>query len=427
MPAVLPAVRPAVLYLTPVMPQAHGNGLAMRAGRLLDALAARFDVHLFVVPVAGGGGDPSTYAARLARRIGVLDLRVHLDPHAALIARLLDDAQRADAELAYPKPWLARFCTSASAGAVADWCADVPLAAVQVMRLYLAPLAEPFLRLGSGQQGGRRPFRVLDLDDDDARTHERLARLHAGCGDAATAAALAAEARKFHDLATRFLPRFDRTLVSSALDARRLAPAFPAASFAAVPNGYRLDSPIPVRPHRAEGPLRLLFIGTLSYAANADAVQFLCADILPKLRQVAGREVRIDVIGGGTDASITALAADPAIAMHGFVTDPAPLYAAADIAVAPIRAGGGTRIKILEAFAHGVPVVTTRLGAEGIEATDGTHLLLADDAAGFAAACVRLKNDPEAAGALARRAALLVAQNHSAARIGAALAAAYGI
>src|SRR5271166_1312899 len=175
-PLILPAVLPAALYVTPVMPQARGNGLAMRAGLLLEALAARFDVHLFVVPVAGGDGDPSAYAARLARRIAVLDLRAHLDPHAALIARVLDDAQRADAELAYPKPWLTRFCTSASAAAVADWCAAVPLAAVQVMRLYLAPLAEPFLRLGGGQQSGRWPFRVLDLDDDDTRTHERLAR-----------------------------------------------------------------------------------------------------------------------------------------------------------------------------------------------------------------------------------------------------------
>ncbi len=414
--------RPAVLYITPAMPQDRGNGLAMRAGLLLEALAARFAVHLFVVPVAGGGGDPSALAGRLATRLGVLDLRAHLDPHASLVARMLDDAGRADAALAYPKPWLSRFCTSASATAVADWCGAVPLAAVHVMRLYLAPLAEPFLRRAEA-----RPFCMLDLDDDDVRTHERLARLHATRGDAATAAMLDAEARKFHALATRMLPRFDRTLVCSALDAGRLAEAFPAASFAVVPNGHRLAAAARVRRHSAGGVLRLLFIGTLDYQANADAVRFLCADILPVLRRLAARDVRIDVIGGGADASITALAADPAIAVHGFVDDPAPLYAAVDISVAPIRAGGGTRIKILEAFALGVPVVATRLGAEGIDAIDGTHLLLADDAAAFAAACVRLKNDPDTAGALARHAALLVAQNHSPARIGTALAAAYGI
>jgi len=109
------------------------------------------------------------------------------------------------------------------------------------------------------------------------------------------------------------------------------------------------------------------------------------------------------------------------------VDDPAPLYAAADLAVVPIRAGGGTRIKILEAFALGIPVVSTRLGAEGIEALDGVHLLLADDAPAFAAACVRLKNDPDTAAALARRAALLVAENHGTERINAALAEAYGM
>jgi hypothetical protein len=81
------------------------------------------------------------------------------------------------------------------------------------------------------------------------------------------------------------------------------------------------------------------------------------------------RHVWIDGVGGGADASLIALAADPAIVLHGFVDDPTPLYAAADIAVAPIRAGGGTRIKILEAFARGVPVVATHLAAEGIDTT----------------------------------------------------------
>jgi glycosyltransferase involved in cell wall biosynthesis len=413
--------RPAVLYITPVMPQTEGNGLAMRAGLLLEALAARFDVHLFVVPVAGGGSCPPAFARRLARRIGVLDLRAHLDPHAALIARVKDDAERAEAALAYAKPFLSRFCTSESAAAIAAWCHGVPLAAVHVMRLYLAPLAEPFLRLG-----GERPFRVLDLDDDDVLAHERLARLHADRGDLAMERKSAAEARKFQDLARRLLPRFDRILVGSTGDARRLAESFAATSFAVVPNGYRLDAAVPPRAYRAEGPLRLLFIGTLGYAANADAVRFLCGDILPAVRRLTGREVRIDVIGGGADASIMAFAADPAIVVHGFVNDPMPLYDAADLAVAPIRAGGGTRIKILEAFSRGVPVVSTRLGAEGLEVTDGVHLLLADDATAFAAACVRLKNDPTTAGAQAREAAL-VAENHGIARVAEALAAAYGI
>lgn len=69
--------------------------------------------------------------------------------------------------------------------------------------------------------------------------------------------------------------------------------------------------------------------------------------------------------------------------------------AAADIAVVPIRFGGGTRIKILEAFAHGLPVVSTTVGCEGLDVIDGQHLLVADDPAAFAAACLRLSEDAE--------------------------------
>jgi polysaccharide biosynthesis protein PslH len=412
--------RRAALYVTPVMPQRHGNGLAMRAGLHLQALAECHDVHLFVVPVAGSPADSPLFASRHAVRIGGLDLARHVDPHAALIARVLDPGERARAAAAFPRPWLSRFCISASARCLAEWCGAAPLAAVHVMRLYLAPLAEPFLR-----QGARETLRVLDLDDDEMRTHERLARLHGGCGDAAMASQLEAEACKYQSLATRLLARFDRVLVCSASDAARLAGRFPGASFAVVPNGYPLPGPVPVRPRRPDGPIRLLFVGTLGYQPNADAVRFLCDAIVPEVRRAGGPDVRVDVVGGGAGRALQALAADPAIVLHGAVTDLAPLYGAADIAVVPIRAGGGTRIKILEAFAHGVPVVSTRLGAEGIAATDGVHLLLADDAQAFAAACLRLKRDPDEAAALARRAGGLVEASHGAAAITAALAAAY--
>ena len=406
--------RPAALYVTPVMPQREGNGLAMRAGMLLEALAIRYDVHLFVVPVAGGPSDSPYFASQHAVRIGQLDLARYLDPHAALIARVLDPAERAAAARGYPKPWLSRFCTGASAACLAEWCGSVPFAVVQVMRLYLAPLAEPWLRQGFP------PLRVLDLDDDEMQTHARLARL----GDAATTARLEAEAGKYRALAARLLGRFDRVLVCSALDAARLGGAFPEASFAVVPNGYPRTGPVPVRPHRADATLRLLFVGTLGYAPNADAVRFLCTDILAELRRLGASAVRIDVVGGGADGTIQALAADPAIAIHGAATDLAPHYAAADIAVVPIRAGGGTRIKLLEAFAYGVPVVSTRLGAEGIAADDATHLLLADDAPAIAAACLQLKQNPHVAAALARRAGVLVEAQHSPAALAAALAAA---
>jgi glycosyltransferase involved in cell wall biosynthesis len=107
------------------------------------------------------------------------------------------------------------------------------------------------------------------------------------------------------------------------------------------------------------------------------------------------RGIRIDLVGSRSSTAMAGFPRHSEVRLHDSVEDLAPLYAAADVVVVPLRAGGGTRIKILESFAHGVPVVTTSLGAEGIDAADGVHLLVADNAEAFARACLRIKEAPE--------------------------------
>jgi glycosyltransferase involved in cell wall biosynthesis len=192
-----------------------------------------------------------------------------------------------------------------------------------------------------------------------------------------------------------------------------------------VPNGYQpLD--LDRRPRsRRDGPLQLIFVGTFGYFPNCDAALFLCREVLPALRRLTDRRIRIDLVGSGCTRAMAGLAGWPEVRLHDFVEDLAPLYAAADVAVVPVRAGGGTRIKILEAIAHRVPVVTTPLGAEGIEAADGVHLLLTANAEAFARACLRLKDTPELSDRLAAQAADLLAACYTPARVDAALAGAY--
>src|SRR5215471_9642044 len=113
--------RDNVLYITPIMPRRFGNGLAMRAASVLEALANRFDVHLYVVPVAGDRSAPSDFVLSHTKRIEQLDLAKNLDPLFGLISRLLDPAERRRAELAYPKPSLSRFCTGDSADRIRQW------------------------------------------------------------------------------------------------------------------------------------------------------------------------------------------------------------------------------------------------------------------------------------------------------------------
>jgi len=411
-----------VVYITPVMPQPSGNGLAMRAASILEALARRFEVDLFVVPVAGAAGPPGAFARRYAARIGALDLAGNLDPLFGLIARIRDPGERARALDAYPKPFLSRFCTGDSAQTLYEWAGEAPIAAVHVMRLYLAPLVQPFLRRATSKP----PSCALDLDDDDIRTCERVAALHRVAGDRLAAESAASEAGKYRSFADRYLAAFDCAILCSDADAARLGEQFPAARFAVVPNIYPAPLSGLTRSPPAGATLRLLFVGTFGYFPNVDAARFLCCDILPALRRLSDRAVAIDLAGSGDTTPLVELARDPSVALHGFVEDLRPLYRAADVAVVPMRAGGGTRIKLLEAFALGVPVVATRVGAEGIDAQDGVHLLLADEPQAFARACLELKTRRQYGAAIAGRAAALLRSRHSPAQVAAAIAAIYG-
>lgn len=413
--------RASVLYIAPVLPACQGNGLAMRAGLILQGLARCFDVHLFVVPVAGEGGEASEFVRQHTARVGELELSRRLDPHFGLIARVLDPEERFQAELAYPKPQLSRFCSSESARRVVEWAGTERIDAVHVMRLYLAPLAERYLRLSSST----RPMCVLDLDDDEVRSRERMARLAAASGDAKVAALEAAEAQKYSIAAKRYLAAFDRVAVCAADDVTWLGAQFPEATFMVVPNGCAPPSDFPARLPLQDGTLRLLLVGTFGCYANRDAAFFLCREVLPALRRITGRQIQINLVGSGGAKALSELALNPIIKIHDYVEDLRPLYSLADAAVVPLRAGGGTRIKILEAFAHGVPVVSTLIGAEGIGVTDGQHLLLADDAEGFARACLRVKESRELACGLAVRASALLHERYVPARIVDAVSALY--
>lgn len=383
----------------------------------LAALARDAEVELFVVPVVGGELSPPGHVLREAVRVHVLPLQEHLDPHVAMISRLTDPREKADAMERYPKPFLARFCTVASAGVVFDRARRHPPSAVHVMRLYLAPLVDPFLRLAPAS----RPEMVLDLDDDELETRRRLAELHRMRGEPEAARHEELERGRYEVYAHRYLPAFDRVSLANPADVARLGRRFPGARMVVVPNGVVPPKSVLQRERSSDGPLRLLFVGTLDYLPNADAVDFLCTALRTTLHGLSPREIAIDIVGAGGNRLRDRFGRLEGVRLHGYAACLAPFYAAADVAIAPIRAGGGTRLKILEAFAHRVPVVSTTIGAEGLEAADGEHLLIGDSAASMARACLRLKSDPAFSARLADRAAGLVARSYGLDAVAAAL------
>ena len=176
-----------------------------------------------------------------------------------------------------------------------------------------------------------------------------------------------------------------------------------------VPNGIELPAP----GDRVADPASpvFVFVGAMFYEPNVDAVQWFARAILPRIRMRSPR-ARFVVVGRDPRPEIAALHDGDTVTVTGTVDDVAPYLRRASVAVAPIRMGSGTRIKILDAFAHGTPVVSTTLGAEGLEVSHGRELLLADAPEAFAATCVRLAADRTLQAALAARALELVQRHY---------------
>jgi glycosyltransferase involved in cell wall biosynthesis len=217
----------------------------------------------------------------------------------------------------------------------------------------------------------------------------------------------------------RWVPRFARAYLASDGD-RHLAEARHGfTNLGVLPNAVRTRALPPARP--PGGRPTFLFVGTLGYAPNADAVTRFCAEVLPRLRSRLPAGFRVLVVGPGPPAVTRALAAHPEVEVAGAVAAVDPAYARSDVVVVPLRAGGGTRIKILEAFAMGRPVVSTPIGAEGLAVEPGRHLLIADDWSTFAERCVAAATDPALSERLTAEAGRLVTSRYGPEAVRAAL------
>ena len=172
-------------------------------------------------------------------------------------------------------------------------------------------------------------------------------------------------------------------VVCSELDARRSQ----LSRVVVIPNGYREPSE-PLGRIAVGSTPTVLFQGSLRYPPNLDAAKFLASEIAPRLAGlVPGVQVRL--VGLAPPALEQDLDSE-IVTLVGMVPEMSDELARADVVVVPLRFGSGTRIKILEAFAHGIPVVSTSLGAEGLDVRDGVHLLIADEPEDIAKACARL-------------------------------------
>ncbi|WP_254546547.1 glycosyltransferase family 4 protein [Halomarina pelagica] len=202
----------------------------------------------------------------------------------------------------------------------------------------------------------------------------------------------------------------DRTLVLGERDRERLD-ALDALDVRVQRVALDADAYRPADPAAAV-PDRLLFFGSYNWFPNRDGIAWFVEEILPTVRR-ARPDVELLVAGRGAPESIRNLGDRPNVRFVGEVEDLAPLVRSASAVVAPLRVGGGVRIKVLESMAWGVPVVTTPSGFEGVEATPGEDLLVPDSAEGFADATVRLLEDGRLRERIARNARGTIRKRYS--------------
>jgi glycosyltransferase involved in cell wall biosynthesis len=216
----------------------------------------------------------------------------------------------------------------------------------------------------------------------------------------------------------RMYPRFDLITMVSENDRRAIMNAMDdkQVSVAVVPNGVDCDQ-TRFNSSKTESHM-LIYNGALTYSANYDAMQWFLAEIYPYIKAQIPN-VGLTITGSTKSVDLSGLALDSSVRMTGYLHDVHRPVAQAAVGVAPIREGGGTRLKILEAMALGTPVVATSKGAEGLEIVDGEHLLLADTPVAFAKAVLRVMNDRNLREHLRRRARAFVETQHNWKDIGA--------
>src|SRR5579862_4499651 len=360
--------RPRALFFAPEAPYPVEGGGPLRAASLFEYLAARYQVDVIVFREPGARDPARLFPAGRARAIHVIDLPPH---RGTLMARSLRNAGRL---LRRSTPLVDRF--SGFGNRVAAFIREQTYQVALIEHFWCAPYVE--------QVSPAAKLTVLDLQNVESVLHARCAKSEQG----AMALAHYGFARACRALEKRWLPRFDRLLVASENDARRVEAISPGSRIQVYPNAI----PAIAMPDRAELDV-IAFSGNFGYHPNVTGLEFFVSKIWPGLRAQWPNLV-LRLIGKNPEGVRGIVKADPHIQLTGHVENAVEELAAAKVVVVPLLAGSGTRLKIVEAWAAGRAVVSTRVGAEGLPARDGENILLADEPAQFADAVSRLLSSP---------------------------------
>jgi len=396
-----------ILILTPQLPYPPQQGTSLRNYHLLRYLAARHEVSL--LSFAGADARPSHLAHLQAFCHTV---RTVPAPERSMARRLWTLLSSARPDMAW------RLFSPEYARALATGLAREPFDILQVEGIEMAPYL----------WGLQPPHPFVVFDDHNA---EYVLQKRAFLTDLRRPQRWPAAAYSL--VQWRRLRRFERAVCRRAnglvavsqADAQALTALDPRLSPVVVPNGVDLEAYRPDFPPLAGlAHPSLAFTGKMDFRPNIDAVLWFAQQVLPLLWQ-RDPDMRFYVVGQSPSPRLDPLRAEPRITITGRVDDVRPYIAGADAYVVPLRVGGGTRLKVLEAMAMGKALVSTSLGVEGLGVGDGREALLADTPEAFAEAVASLLADASRRRALGQAARAFVERGYGWERIGPRLEAVY--
>jgi sugar transferase (PEP-CTERM/EpsH1 system associated) len=370
-----------LLFLTPQFPYPPHKGTTLRNYNVIARLAQRHTIDLLSFTDDSASSQPSPLN-QLCRRLATVKL-----PTRATSRRAMDTLLSTWPDMGL-RLWSSEFRQQ-----LAAWLREGAYDVIQVEGLELARYV-----LNSPKSQGRIVF-----DDHNAEylLQKRIAEAEiAARGWNAGAVYSSIQWRKLRRFERQVCQQADRVVCVSEADADAVRQLDAALQPHVIPNGvdtefYRRENvtPLELPPHT------LVFTGTMDFRPNVDAMLWFAHDVLPLVKRDVP-DVHLYIVGQRPHARLEVLRADPAVTITGAVEDTRPYTSAAQVYVVPLRMGGGTRLKLLEALALQTPIVSTTLGAEGFAVTSGQELLLVDDAAAFARAIVELLADRDRAQAL---------------------------
>ncbi len=372
-----------ILFLTPQLPYPPYQGTTIRNYNLIRHLAAQHTIDLLTFVAPDQQVDVNSPLYGVCRRIATL-------PQPRRSSR-----QRIGDTLRSPLPDMALRLESQPMHALVDsWLQD-GYDIVQIEGIEMAQYGFHALKRSAAESNvaDKRPLLVFDDHNCEYLLQQRNAFTDLRLPKRWPAALYSLiQWQKLRQYERQICQRADAVLAVSPVDQQALEQLAPNVQVTVIANG--IDAGQPEAPCTQLPPATptLLFTGKMDYRPNIDAVLWFAEEVLPRIL-TSVPEVRFQIVGMNPHPRLDALRQHRAIEITGAVATIDPYMEAATVYVVPLRVGGGTRFKVLEAMAHAKPMVSTALGVEGIGVQDGVELLLADRPQPFADAVIRLLHD----------------------------------